>query len=206
MNPPLLMYFADPMCSWCWGFSPVIGAIKQGFEGRLNIALMLGGLRPGMRDPLTAQLRDEILHHWHEVHKMTGQDFAFEGALPEGFVYDTEPASRAVISLAEHKPKATLDYFQAVQGAFYTRSLDVTRPDILAQLAGEQGVEPEDFMTSFDSKAMREKTRMHFQRSRQLGVRGFPTLILQKDSDYHLLTQGFSPLEALHERIEALLA
>jgi putative protein-disulfide isomerase len=24
-----LVYFADPMCSWCYGFSPVIAALEQ---------------------------------------------------------------------------------------------------------------------------------------------------------------------------------
>ena len=23
-----LIYFTDAMCSWCWGFSPVIGALR----------------------------------------------------------------------------------------------------------------------------------------------------------------------------------
>ena len=95
----ILWYFADPMCSWCWGFTPAIGAIKESYSDRLKIALMLGGLRPGTTEPVTPKFREETLHHWQDVHKMTGQPFAFEGAMPEGFVYDTEPASRAVIAV-----------------------------------------------------------------------------------------------------------
>ena len=101
----ILWYFADPMCSWCWGFTPAIGAIKESYSDRLKIALMLGGLRPGTTEPVTPKFREETLHHWQDVHKMTGQPFTFEGAMPEGFVYDTEPASRAVIAAAD-RPEA----------------------------------------------------------------------------------------------------
>ncbi len=31
MPHPHLVYVADPMCSWCWGFSPVIDAIRERF-------------------------------------------------------------------------------------------------------------------------------------------------------------------------------
>ena len=94
----ILWYFADPMCSWCWGFSSVIEDIKDHYDEHLNIALMLGGLRPGTTEAISDESRAEILHHWHQVHELTGQSFFFDGALPAGFVYDTEPPSRAVIS------------------------------------------------------------------------------------------------------------
>ena len=42
-----LIYFVDPMCSWCWGFSPVILSISQAFAGRVPVRVVLGGLFPG---------------------------------------------------------------------------------------------------------------------------------------------------------------
>ena len=47
-----LVYFADPMCSWCYGFSPVIGAIAERFEGRMPLDLVMGGLRAGNTSPM----------------------------------------------------------------------------------------------------------------------------------------------------------
>ena len=93
-----LWYFADPMCSWCWGFSPVISVIKDVYADRLKVALLLGGLRPGTTEPMTAALREEILHHWQAVQRRTGQPFLFENAMPAGCVYDTEPPSRAEVA------------------------------------------------------------------------------------------------------------
>ena len=30
MDGPHLIYFSDPMCSWCYGFSPVIEQVRVG--------------------------------------------------------------------------------------------------------------------------------------------------------------------------------
>lgn len=207
MSPPrVLWYFADPMCSWCWGFSPVISAIKEVYSERIKIALMLGGLRPGTTDPMTPKLRAEILHHWRDVHEMTGQAFAFEGALPEGFIYDTEPPSRAVIAVADINPEAIFPYFKSVQEAFYTKQRDITQAQTLAALAERQDIDTRKFLERFDSEDMKNKTRTHFQFTREAGVRGFPTIVLQNEPSGTLLTHGYRPFAALKPEIENWLA
>jgi len=207
MSPErILWYFADPMCSWCWGFSPAINAIKQSYSDRLKVALMLGGLRPGTTEPVTPKFREETLHHWRDVHEMTGQPFAFEGAMPEGFVYDTEPASRAVIAVAEINPETTFPYFKTVQAAFYVQGRDVTRPDTLAELAEQHNIDKPRFQERFESAEVRSKTHAHFRITRESGVRGFPTIVLQAGTGHKLLTNGCRPLEELRPELDAWLA
>ena len=202
----ILWYFADPMCSWCWGFTPAISAIKESYSDRLKIALMLGGLRPGTTEPVTPKFREETLHHWRDVHQMTGQPFAFEGAMPEGFVYDTEPASRAVIAVAGIDPEAIFPYFKSVQAAFYTQGRDVTKTETLAELAAQHNIDKPKFLERFESEDVKNKTRAHFRITREAGVRGFPTIVLQTESGQKLLTNGCRPLEELRPELEAWLA
>jgi putative protein-disulfide isomerase len=198
----ILWYFADPMCSWCYGFAPVINAIEDTYKDRLQLRLMLGGLRPGTRDPLPPTMREEILHHWHEVHKRSGQPFAFDGAMPEGFVYDTEIPSRAVVVVGELHPSAMLPYFHSVQQAFYAEQKDVTDPATLAALAQPHDVEPTEFQSRFHSEDTKKKTHQHFHQTRQAHIDGFPTVALQHDSDVQLLTVGYRPFEELKPGIE----
>jgi putative protein-disulfide isomerase len=202
----ILWYFADPMCSWCWGFAPVISAIKETYADQLKVALLLGGLRPGTTEPMTAALREEILHHWHEVHRRTGQPFTFEEAMPAGFVYDTEPPSRAVVAVAEIKPEETFPYFKSVQAAFYAHRQDVTQTQTLAALAEAHHIAVPQFLERFHSEDVKAKTRMHFQQTQQAGVRGFPTVVLQDASGSTLLTRGYRAFEELQPEIEAWLA
>jgi len=199
---PILWYFADPMCSWCWGFSPVIEAIREQYRDRMKIALMLGGLRPGTATPMTQAGCDDILQHWHEVHARSGQAFNFSGALIPGFIYDTEPASRAVMSVGAIDAVATFPYFKAVQTAFYLGQRDVTRTGVLAELAQDCGVSGSDFLTRFESEAMQQKARQHFAHTRQAGVRGFPTLIAQNAAGRTTLCSGYCTLSELQSVLD----
>jgi len=205
MNAPLLWYFADPMCSWCWGFSPVIESVRDEYRARMKIALVLGGLRPGETAPMTAAAREEILHHWHQVHERTGQPFRFENALPEGFVYDTEPASRAVVSMGGIDPALIFPLFKAIQHAFYAEGRDVTQAGVLADLAAELGADKDAFLQAFDSDAARARTQAHFRQARQAGVRGFPALILQQDTQLHSVSNGCLPLDTVRAAIDSYL-
>ena len=205
MSTPLLWYFADPMCSWCWGFSPVIENVRDVYRDHLKIALVLGGLRPGETAPLTAAGREDILHHWHQVHARTGQPFRFDNALPDGFVYDTEPASRAVAAVGGIDPALIFPLFKAIQHAFYAEGRDVTQAGILADLAAALGADRQGFRQAFDSEAARARTQAHFRQARQAGVRGFPALILQQDTQLHSVSTGCQPLDAVRAALDAWL-
>lgn len=206
MNTPCIWYFADPMCSWCWGFSPVIEAVREAYHERLKIALVLGGLRPGETAPLTAQAREDRLHHWHQVNVRSGQPFRFEHALPDGFIYNTEPASRAVVTAGGLDPANIFAMFKAIQTAFYAEGRDVTQPAVLAELAAGLGIDAAMFLHAFDSDDARAKTRAHFAQSRKAGVRGFPTLILQRGEQLDRIADGYLPLDTVRAELDRLLA
>jgi putative protein-disulfide isomerase len=75
----------------------VIEAVRHRFGDALPIRLMMGGLRPGTTKPLDEVGRRTIREHWEHVHEASGQPFDFRFFERERFVYDTEPASRAVV-------------------------------------------------------------------------------------------------------------
>ena len=204
-DSPVLWYFADPMCSWCWGFSPVVAQVKQKFSDHVKIALNLGGLRPGTTEPLPGKMREEILHHWQEVHRLTGQTFTFENAMPEGFIYDTEPSCRAVLAFARLQPTEALFYFATIQSAFYTEGCDVTRANVLTDLTRQYAVDADEFETLFHSGELREVTQAHFKHTRQAGVSGFPTLMWQAGDKIEVLCTGYRPYASLSEQIREKL-
>ncbi|MFN3716872.1 MAG: DsbA family protein [Thiobacillus sp.] len=206
MNPPILWYFADPMCSWCWGFSPSIETLRNDYRPRLRIALVLGGLRPGETTPLDASARDDILQHWQAVQARTGQPFRFDGALPAGFVYDTEPACRAVIAAGALDAASVFPLFNAIQSAFYAEGRDITQAACLTALAGEIGLDTARFAGIWASGTARDRTQAHFRQARAAGVRGFPTLILQQDERLTPIAAGCDRLDTVRTRIDACLA
>lgn len=205
MNEKTLWYIADPMCSWCWGFSPVIEAIRREYGARLKVELLLGGLRPGTKDPMPSTQREGILHHWHAVQRMTGQPFRFEGAMPAGFIYDTEPASRGVVAVSIIDSEAVFPFFKAVQSAFYVEQQDVTTAVVLTRLASDAGLDTRQFSQVFESDTAKSQTLGHFQKARQWGVHGFPAVIMQDATGYSPLTSGYCPVEELRQELDEWL-
>ncbi len=200
-----IIFFGDHMCSWCWGFSPVLESIDEHFGDRAPVSLVVGGLRPGTKDTMSDHMKASIRHHWEEVGRTTGQPFSFAFFERDGFVYDTEPACRAAVTVRTLKPDATLPYFQALHRAFYVDNDDITKPEPLAQRARTFGVEPDAFADAFDSVAMIDETINDFRYARSLGITGFPALVAKDDGGLAALTVGYRPFEALKPVIESWL-
>lgn len=202
MQGPHLVYVADPMCSWCWGFSPVIEAIEERFGEELPIRLVLGGLRPGTDTPLTDARKAEIRTHWEHVHEASGQPFDDAFFARETFVYDTEPSSRAVVVL--RREGWALAALRAIQAAFYAGNRDVTDAEELTAIAAGLGMERDAFRAAFDSDAARQETHEDFALSRRAGIQGFPTLLAGagEGGQYLLVTHGFRRAEAILPALE----
>ncbi len=195
MQGPHLVYFADPMCSWCWGFSPVIEQISREFGASLPVRLVLGGLRPWTREPMDAAQRSDVRGHWEHVHEASGQPFDFDFFEREHFVYDTEPACRAVVVMRRRGMHTALAGLRRIQQAFYAENQDVTRLDTLAALAADVGVDQQAFRDEFVADAALQETRADFAMTQGAGIQGFPTLIAgtAEGQPYSLVTHGFQP-------------
>ena len=192
-----LLYVMDPMCSWCWGFAPVVEALaEQAAAAGVSLQIVVGGLR---RDKVAidAAARVRYLGYWQAVNASTGQLFDFERGLPEGLVYDTEPACRALVTARQLDAASAWTLLKLIQQAFYTEGADVTQASVLVQLAEQAGIPRIEFAEAFDSQAMQEATAADFTWVQDLGIAGFPTLLAERDGQLALLTNGYQPLEVL---------
>jgi putative protein-disulfide isomerase len=193
-----LLYIMDPMCSWCWGFAPVADAlVEQARAAGVELHLVVGGLRTGSGAALEPSTKRYILEHWHAVQDTTGQAFKFEDALPDGFVYDTEPACRAIVTARSLAPDIAWKLVREIQQAFYLHGRDVTQAQVLAELAERAGLPRIEFAEAFDSPEQHAATASDFSWVQDLGIAGFPTLLAERNGQLALLTNGYQPLEEL---------
>lgn len=205
LDIPHLIYVMDPMCSWCYGFAPILKKIKEEQEGKLKFKLVLGGLRPGTTEPMAEHMKDAVKQHWEDVEKVTGQPFDYGFFERTGFVYDTEPASRAVVTMRYLKPEKELDMAEEVQRAFYASNNDVTKTEVLTAIAVNLGAEEEAFQEQFTSDLMKEKTMQDFLIARHLQANAFPSVYLLNGTELNLLNRGYRSYEAVTSRLEEAL-
>jgi putative protein-disulfide isomerase len=208
MDTAQLIYFSDPMCSWCWGFAPVITAIRRRFGSGLPIRLVMGGLRPGTDKPMSREAWAGLDSHWVHVTEASGQPFHPGLKDREGFVYDTDPAARAVVILRRHDMGLALAFLERAQRAFYAENQDVTDPQVLADLAAPFGVQRESFLALMASPEAKTETWTDYAISQRAGVTGFPTLVAGPNADgvYGAVTRGYSPPEQVLGVLENWLA
>jgi putative protein-disulfide isomerase len=193
-----IIYIADPMCSWCWGFAPAAVRLEERFAGIAAFRLVLGGLRPGERaEPLDRRLASLLDSHWRRVTQLTGQPINCDFLQNEGFLFDTEPPSRAVVAVRRLAPQRAFAFFRGLQRAFYVDNVDITREDSYALLLAEHDIDPASFTRLFHDKEIQRETYRDFDTARRLGAEGFPTVVLRRGRELALLTVGYQRVEHL---------
>ena len=78
--------------------------MAERFKDRMPLKLVMGGLRAGNTAPMRPEDKDYIKGAWIRVNAASGQPFNFAFFDREGFVYDTEPACRAVVTARRLQP------------------------------------------------------------------------------------------------------
>lgn len=199
---PMLLYFADAMCSWCYGFEPEMRKVLSSAAADHDLLILSGGLRPYNREPMTEKAKDQTREHWRHVEAASGQPFDFGFFGRESFVYDTEPASRAVVTVRSMQPTLAYAYMAGIQHAFYARNIDITQPSILADAAVEFGLDREAFTSAFASPEMQEETKNDFRLAARLGIDGFPTLLRAQGEHLRLISRGYADAGTVLAAIE----
>jgi len=205
MTAHALIYVVDPMCSWCWGFSPVLEELMRQYQGQISFQLMVGGLRPGNTERFDNSRRGSILQHWHAVQERTGQPFNFEFQMGPTFTYDTEPASRAIVVVRQLVPGKEWTFLKDIQVAFYVNNADVTKMEILEGLAVKSGVDGSLFRQAFQDSQMKEAVWTEFDQAREMGVSGFPALLAKQGQAVSMLMYGYQDVETLRPLIDKFL-
>ena len=189
-----LIYIADPMCSWCWGFSPVMDQVMERFGKEVPVSILLGGLRPGTTSPMDESMKSTIKDHWSHVQAATGQPFDFSFFERERFVYDTELPSRAIVAVRNLDHNAAYKMLKLIHCAFYAENSDVTESGVLGTLAGKSGVDRDKFDDLLLSKEVQAQTLEEFEAVRSAGINGFPALLAGSEADgYEFVTVGYKP-------------
>lgn len=201
---PKLIYFGDPMCSWCYGFSPEITKAVDSLSQDIDFQLIMGGLRPYNTETMT-DLGDFLKGHWEEVGHRSGQPFSYDILKDTTFVYDTEPACRAVVLMRSLQPESEFSFFKKIQTSFYHKNKNTNLTATYAELATEFGLDKKEFAKQFESNEMKLKVKEDFLYSQQVGVRGFPTIVFQIEDQFYMIANGYVKAEQIIEKCKTIL-
>lgn len=205
-----LLYVGDPMCSWCYGFMPVLEQIRSDYEKTVPVKAVMGGLRPGeAAEVLDHKMARFLKHHWEQVSSATGQPFDYSSLeIPEDSqaedlkLYDTEPGARAVVTFREFRPEKEIDYFAALQTAYYAKAKDPTATETFTEALKGFDTDPDEFLKVFESDEIKYETSLDFQLARAVGATGFPSLVYLIHKTAYPVCRGYLPYKELKPLIE----
>lgn len=180
-----LLYFHDPMCSWCWAFRPTWQTIRAGLPPDIAVRRVLGGLAPDDPEPMPPELRNIVRQIWATVQDVVpGTEFNFdfwERCSPRRSTY---PACRAVIAARRQGSSYEEPMIFAIQRAYYLQARNPSDETTLVELAGEIGIDPAVFLNDLFAPDLQQELLSEIELTRERRVRGFPALILQHGDEF----------------------
>jgi len=183
------------MCSWCWGFAPIIEELQSTFSGSYTFSLVLGGLRTKGEMSWSETSRDYLRSHWRQVSLRTGQQFSERLFEKEYFDYDTYPACKAVVTVRElFGMQNAFAYLYAVQEAFYTRGEEITNVNVLSDLLSGLNLESRAFKTFFESERAQLLMEHDFAKARSMGANAFPSVVIIDEAGHMVCQKGYRTL------------
>ncbi len=208
-----LIYVADPMCSWCYGFSKEVARLTVMYPS-IPVEIVLGGLSAGSTKLLDDAGKRFRLGHWERVEAVSGLPFNREALMArKGFIYDSEPASRAFVTAVKLNTGANaLKIFRAIQKSFYVDGIDVTNSNALVKVLAEAfelegyAVDTDLILSVFNSEEIKLETQNHFKTAKNIfNVSSFPVLLLEISGEIKIVTSGYVHADMLHQTLNQFL-
>lgn len=190
-------YFYDPMCGWCFGATTLISILQQQAQQQgWQLELHPGGMLE--RGDINPQFRRHILEADQHIADLTGAQFgdaykqrvAGKGSL----VMDSMITSQAILA-AKALGMDEFSALQAIQQAHYQHGLDVADINVLSNVIAEVARHSGKHLSSADcqqaisnaGEALPVALNNSQRFMAQLGVRGFPTLLLETEKGWQRL-------------------
>jgi len=190
-----LIFVLDPMCSWCWGFHPVIEALRKQYANHYTFSLVMGGLRTTGQTTWDAQTKAYLKSTWNHVHQATKQPFNPILLNKNSFDYNTYPSCKAVITIRElYGTDAAFIYLAQIQKAFYTKGEDITSLDILSHYVTQ---DKEAFTHFYQSNRAELLMQHDFSKARSMGANAFPSTIKIDEDGHMVCVNGYKKLEEI---------
>ena len=202
----ILYYVHDPMCSWCWGFSPTWQKIRTALQNEVEIKYLLGGLAPDSNVEMPESMQRDIAGYWKKIQQhIPGTEFNFDFWQKCSPRRSTYPACRAVIAARKQNPEVELAMIEAIQKAYYLNAQNPSNDETLITLAESLKLDKKQFTDDLNSSDTQQQLVKEMAFGRQIGAQGFPSMILEKDGNYQYVPLNYNDPEAAINTIREVL-
>jgi putative protein-disulfide isomerase len=208
-DKPVLYYIYDPLCGWCYGFSPVIQKVQQEYNPQLKIRVISGGMVRGSRVAPLSTIAPYIQGAYKDVEKLSGVQFGapyLAVLFGKGDrIMDSHPPSVLHTYLSEQLPDRATEISSRIQNLIYQDGLDPASPAFRQALADSLKIDAASLEAAFQSAEFQQKTDEGYRLCEKLGITGYPAVIMYKNNTWYLVSKGWTDFASISQTINSIL-
>ncbi len=204
-----IIYIYDPMCGWCYGFSPVIEKLNEKYKDDFDWSIYSGGMAIGENAFEISRVSEYISGALGSVEKTSGIVFGekFKNEmLKSDYFYSSLKPSIALTVFKELDNQNSIKFASDIQRAFFYNAESLNELNTYLQIIKKYNLSAEEFSHKFLDPIYEAKTyNQEFYTSQSFNVSGFPTVIAKTENKNIILSRGFQTFEKLSANIERLI-
>jgi putative protein-disulfide isomerase len=201
---PTVVYANDPLCGWCFAIGPSLNEAHRRLGSEVQWRIECGGLVVGERVRPIAADRDYLVAGFAQVKSASGREpgeqYWSDVVAPGSWISNSEPACRAVLLVQQLRPEIAMKFSHSLTDALYLHGQTPENPETLRMVA-DFGLDPDEFIATWQSPAAIDMTTAAFAHARKLGVTTYPSLFLEVESQLQPLLSGFATATEIEAKI-----
>ena len=203
-----LYYVTDPICSHCWALEPVLRKFEAQYGQYVNMHTLMGGLLEnwnGFADTANGiNSPADVAEHWREVGEHSRMPI-------DGTLWHDNPIessfipSRVFKVIHKQSPEIANTFLRRAREALFAFNQNIAQDDILIDLVNKVGLSGVEIVKQSKLPEAETSLQEDFQLVRQLGVRGFPTIVMLNEEKKGVKIVGARALEQYTEALQQML-
>lgn len=202
------IYVYDPLCGWCYGFTPVVMQFQQLHSGAMEFDILSGGMIVGDNRHPFSTMAAYIQREHTNVEEMTGVKFGtafLEKLLPSEEMMDSEKPSVALTVFKAYQPENAISFAHDMQHALNYDGLSLNLDTTYRKLIRKYSLPEDEFIDRLHNEHLRYETNQEFQLVQNWGITGFPAAILDTGKQLYLCARGYTPLDRLQQTVDNII-
>jgi putative protein-disulfide isomerase len=203
-------YVTDPICSHCWAIEPVLRRLKEQYGHYFNFHTVMGGLlekwHDGPIDPANGIYKPaDVAPHWREVGVYSRMPI--DGSLMiDNPVQSSFPPSRVYkVIQKNHNDALAYEYLRRAREALFAFNQNISDPSVMNEIVNKLGLDGDEIVKKAEQPAGQQLLNEDFGLARNLGVRGFPTIVMINEENKGVKIVGGRPFESYVDGLKQVL-
>ncbi|MDM5250790.1 MULTISPECIES: DsbA family protein [unclassified Lysinibacillus] len=194
-----LYYVTDPICSHCWALEPVLRRFVVQYGHYVNFHTVMGGLLEkwaGFADVSNGiSSPSDVAGHWREVGEHSRMPI--DGTLWfENPIQSSYPPSRVFKVIQKQSGALANVFLRRAREAVFVFNQNIAEESVLIEIVNNLGLDGEKVVKEAELPIGQQLLNEDFELASQLGVRGFPSIIMLNGENKGVKIVGSRTLES----------